>query len=97
MRVFISQPMRGKTDTRINKERYNIIEELHRIYGEDIEVIDSILDIPDASSPFEYLGESIKLLSKANVAVFAPDWREARGCRVEHAAAVEYGLKIIYI
>lgn len=28
--------------------------------------------------------------------IFAPGWRDARGCRVEHLAASEYGISIIH-
>lgn len=46
-------------------------------------------------TPLEYLGESIKYLSQADLAVFCPGWETARGCRVEHMCCQEYGVHIV--
>jgi len=39
-------------------------------------------------------GKKIKL-STADVAYFAEGWDEARGCKIEHECAVEYGINRI--
>ena len=44
------------------------------------------------SHALEYLGESLKLLARADIAYFAPGWNEARGCKIEHVCAEEYGI-----
>ena len=31
----------------------------------------------------------------ADYVIFAPDWREARGCCIEHMCALEYGVPIL--
>lgn len=36
-------------------------------------------------------------MAKADVVVFAKGWEAARGCRIEHAVAEEYGLTIFEI
>jgi len=90
-KLFISQPMRGKTDEEILKERQKAIKEAERVVGEQVEVIDSFFqNAPADARPLWFLGESIKLLAKADVAYFASGWQEARGCRIEHECAVEY-------
>lgn len=94
-RIFISQPMRGRTDQEILKERDKITEELKKKY-EGVEIIDSFFDGPVAS-PLWYLGESIKKLSEADIAVFAPGWDEARGCKIEYTCAYQYNIPIIYM
>ena len=43
------------------------------------------------SSPL-FLGKSLELLAQADVVYFAPGWADARGCRIEHLCAVEYGI-----
>lgn len=43
MRVFVSQPMRDKTNEEIKKERREAIERVRKEVGEDVEVIDSFL------------------------------------------------------
>lgn len=87
MKVFISQPMRGKTTKEIKEERKQIVQELE---NQGYEVIDSVLDISEGKSPGYYLGKSLELLDEADCVVFMKGWQEARGCRIEHMTAVEY-------
>lgn len=99
VRLFISQPMRGKSDEEIESEREKLVEIAEAVYfgrGE-VEVIDSFfkggLDVPaGAKAPLYYLSKSLELLATADVAIFAEDWREARGCRIEHECAAGYGV-----
>lgn len=94
--LFISQPMRGKSDADILAERSDAIQSAKDAVGEDIEVINSfIVDAPEDASPLWFLGKSLELMSTADIVYFAPGWKEARGCRIEHACALEYGLHII--
>ena len=95
-KVFISQPMVSKSDIDILEEREKAIEDCKRLVGEDIEVIDSFInDAPNDANPLWYLAKSIEFLSKADIAYFCPGWREARGCRIEHDCAAQYGITII--
>ena len=99
-KLFISQPMRGKTDEEILAVRAQAIQSAERVLGEEVEVIDSFFKdavVPSTvlSRPLWFLGESLKLLSVADVAYFSEGWEEARGCRIEHKCAVEYGITTI--
>lgn len=102
VRLFISQPMRGKSDEEIEREREKLVEIAEAVYfgrGE-VEVIDSFfkggLDVPaGAKAPLYYLSKSLELLATADVAIFAEGWREARGCRIEHECAEGYGVERI--
>lgn len=84
-KLFISQPMRGKTDEKILAERADAVQAARDALGEEVEVIDSFFGTSDMSHALEYLGESLKLMAKADIAYFAPGWRDARGCKIEHA------------
>lgn len=96
MRLFISQPMRGKTDEQILDERNYAISRAKKILG-DVEVIDSFFkDTPIDASPLWFLGKSLELLSTADVVYFCNGWDTARGCRIEQMCAVEYGINRIY-
>lgn len=98
MKIFISQPMRGKTDTEITKERNKTISTAKELYGEDVEVIDSFFQsAPTDAKPLWFLGKSLELLSGADVAVFCPGWEDARGCRIEHDCCVEYGIECLHL
>lgn len=84
-KLFISQPMKGKTNEEIEAERTKAVE-----------VIDSFFkDAPVDARPLWFLGKSIELLSVADAAYFAKDWDKYRGCKIEHSCAVEYGIKVI--
>ena len=96
-KVFISQPMKGKTNQEIEQERKEIIEKVEKCLGE-IEVIDSFFkDAPHDAKPLWFLGKSLELLSTADVIVLGKDWENARGCKIEHECAIQYGIKIICI
>lgn len=90
-KLFISQPMRGKTDEEILKERARAREAAQEEIGEILEVIDSFFqDAPTEANPLWYLGKSLELLSTADVAYFVKGWEEARGCRIEKLCADQY-------
>lgn len=96
-KIFISQPMRDKTDEEIKQERQKIVDACVREYGKDIEIIDSFFEgAPHDAKPAWFLGKSIELLSTADAAFFADGWDKARGCRIEHQVAQDYDIAIIY-
>ena len=95
-KLFISQPMRGKTDEEILQEREKAVASAEKHLGEKVEVIDSFFqNAPAEAKPLWFLGKSLELLSTADVAYFAPGWEEARGCRIENTCAIEYGITVI--
>ena len=95
-KLFISQPMRGKTNEEIEVERAKAIEEAKAVLKEDVEVIDSFFKgAPVDAKPLWFLGKSIELLSQADIVYFAKDWNKYRGCKIEYMCAIEYDLNII--
>ena len=95
-KLFISQPMNGKTNEEILEVREKAIESAERNLGESVEVIDSFFkDAPREAKPLWFLGKSLELLSTADVAYFAKGWENARGCRIENQCAIEYGITVI--
>lgn len=96
MKVFISQPMKGKTNEEIKAERRRLIGKVRALYGDDIEIIDSFFEnAPVDARPLWFLGKSLELLAAADVAAFARGWRDARGCRIENICAIEYGIEVV--
>ena len=92
-KLFISQPMKGKTDEQILAERERAIEAAKELVGEEVEIIDSFFQAaPADAKPLWFLGKSLELLSSADVAYFAPGWNQFRGCKIEHECAVQYGI-----
>lgn len=95
-KLFISQPMRGKTNEEILAVREKAIKSAERNIGEPVEVIDSFFEnAPHEAKPLWFLGKSLELLSTADVAYFAKGWENARGCRIENQCAIEYGITVI--
>lgn len=96
MKLFISQPMNGKTNEEIKEERNRIIAKVKDSCNEDIEVIDSFFEnAPHDAKPLWYLGESIKLLDQADIVYFAKDWQKYRGCMIEYQCAKAYGKVVL--
>ena len=95
-KLFISQPMNGISDKEILKEREKAIQLAKTVLGEDVDVIDSFFQsAPHDVKPLWFLGKSFELLSTADVVYFAKGWENARGCRMEHEACVQYGIRTI--
>lgn len=95
-KLFISQPMRGKTNEEIYKERNEAIKKASELLGEPVEVINSFFEnAPVDAKPMWFLGKSLELLADADVAYFATGWKEARGCIIEHDSAIAYGINSI--
>lgn len=90
MKLMISQPMKGKTNDQIRKEREELVEKLK---AEGHEVIDTVFDdfSEGENTPVHYLAKSIEFIANADGVVFMPGWENARGCRIEHQVAEEYG------
>ena len=102
MKIFISQPMKGKTEEFIAQEREKALEQLTKLHP-GAEIIDSHFknidwgcEINPLAKPLKYLSRSIDLLADADLAVFLSGWDEARGCRAEEMIAYLYGLKRLY-
>lgn len=95
-KLFISQPMKNKTNEEILSVRNKAVESAERILGEKVEVVNSFFkDALVDANPLYYLSKSLGLMSTADVVYFAKGWEEARGCRIENTCAIEYGLPVV--
>lgn len=96
-KLFVSQPMKDKTDEEIKEEREDIVKCVTERFG-GVEVIDSFVEenAPNsANAGLWYLGKSLELLANADCAYFAEGWKDYRGCKMEHEACVQYGIDIV--
>lgn len=95
IKVFISQPMNGRTQEAILRERKAIEKIMTAFLGDKVYFIDSFIQGAKDVDPLFCLGHSLMALSKADVAVFAPGWEKSRGCKIEFQCCNDYGIKVI--
>ena len=95
MKIMISQPMRGKTNEQIREERADLVK---RLQEEGIEVIDTVFEEAPADEDISIymLSQSIRYIGKVDALYFMKGWEKARGCKIEHEVAVEYGKQVFY-
>ena len=94
-KLFISQPISGRTDEEIINEQDTIRDKIKDKY-DDVELVNTFLTFaPFRSSLMMILGMSIKMLFGTDVAVFAKGWEKEKECQVEHIVCEKYGIKII--
>jgi hypothetical protein len=98
LRVFLSQPMKGKSIEEIEEARDKYINQILESIKDDIFVHDNIqTELPEDTPSLVYLSNDIKMLADTDVVYFAPDYQSARGCRIEKAIAIEYNIPCYYL
>lgn len=96
MKVMISQPMNGRCEEEIKKERQDITKKFNKMH---IEVINTLFneEVPDnCNVAVYYLGKSISAMKDIDALYMCDNWINARGCRIENQVAREYGIKILH-
>lgn len=99
MRVFISQPMKGKTKEEIYADRALACRLLEKV-GHVVE--DSYVNVPPKSvnEALWCLGESLKILSRCDVLLYLGErdrnTKLPRGCEAEIHCAGSYGIPVFY-
>lgn len=100
LKVFISQPMSGRTEEEILEERARIITHA-KTYGvqsnQEVEILDTFIQGAENVNALFCLGHSIMMLSKANIAFFGDGWWESRGCQIEHECCDKYNIETHYV
>lgn len=102
-KAMLSQPMAGKTDAEIVATRERAIAFLK---GMGYEVVNTLFTDEWYSKasmeqrgvvqiPLCFLAKSLENMSLCHAVFFCKGWENARGCKIEHDAAVAYGLQII--
>ena len=103
-KAMLSQPMAGKTDEEIIVTRDNAIAALtergyqvvNTLFTDEWYSAEKMQERGVVQIPLCFLAKSLESMSLCHAAYFCKGWENARGCRIEHDAAVAYGLEIIY-
>lgn len=96
MKIMISQPMAGKKYDEIQKEREAAVHALEAMGHTVVDTILTATPPADGHVALFYLSCALNWMSQCDGVLFLHGWENARGCRIEHAAAVAYGLKVFY-
>ncbi len=99
IKVFISQPMHGRTKWEITKVRNKIKKLVEERFGEAYQI--EYLNEDSSERPKDWtriqnLGYSIMNMHDTDIVVFAPLWGKANGCLVEHSVARLYEKNMLY-
>lgn len=95
-KLFVSVPMRGRTEDEI-KASIQKMKKIAEIYdGEELELIDTYIENPQdvENQPLWCLGESIKRMADADIFMGINETWDWNGCWIETLAAIEYKIKI---
>lgn len=104
MKAMLSQPMAGKSEEEIVATRERAIaaleakgyEIVNTLFTDEWYSRDAMQQRGVVQIPLCFLAKSLANMSLCHAAYFCKGWEKARGCRIEHEAAKEYGLTIIY-
>lgn len=103
-KAMLSQPMAGKTNEEIIATREKAIsvlkekgyEIVNTLFTDEWYSKDAMTERGVVQIPLCFLAKSLENMSRCHAAYFCKGWENARGCRIEHEAAVAYGLEILY-
>lgn len=103
-KAMLSQPMAGKTQDEIVATRERAIaalkergyEIVNTLFTDDWYSKEKMEERGVVQIPLCFLAKSLENMSLCHAAYFCKGWEQARGCKIEHDAAVAYGLDIIY-
>lgn len=104
MKAMLSQPMAGKTEEEIVATREKAIKALEAMGYEVVNTLftdewysnEKMQERGVVQIPLCFLAKSLENMSLCHAAYFCKGWEQARGCRIEHQAATDYGLTILY-
>lgn len=102
-KAMLSQPMNGVPQQEIVETRNRAIRKLESLGYEVINTFftdewyskKSMEERGVEQIALCFLAKSLENMSKCHAAYFCKGWQNARGCRIEHDAAVAYGLTVI--
>ena len=103
-KAMLSQPMAGKTNEEIvaaREKAIKVLEEkgyqiVNTLFTDEWYNKDKMAERGVVNIPLCFMAKSLENMSLCHAAYFCKGWENARGCRIEHAAAIAYGLRIIY-
>ena len=103
-KAMLSQPMAGKTNEEIVATREKAIkflesngyEIVNTLFTDEWYSQEKMTERGVVQIPLCFLAKSLENMSLCHVVYFCKGWEKTRGCKIEHDAAISYGLEVIY-
>ena len=86
----------GKDYEEVLRKREATVQKLENMGHTVVDTILTTTPPADGNVALFYLSCDLNWMSQCDGVLFLHGWEYARGCRIEHAAAVAYGLKVFY-
>lgn len=104
MKAMLSQPMAGKSEEEIRATREKAIKALEAKGYEIVNTLftdewynnENMKERGVVQIPLCFLAKFLEKMSLCHAVYFCKGREQTRGCRLEHDAAVAYGLTVIY-
>lgn len=103
-KAMLSQPLANKTEEEIVATRERAIKALegmgytvvNTLFTDEWYSRGALSERGVVHIPLAFFAKSIENMACCDAAYFCKGWKSARGCKLEHAVAEAYGVKIIY-
>lgn len=100
--VMISMPMNGLSGEEVARKYLDVKEYLETLGYAVVNTLfddvseDELAAVGIANAPVWYLAKSLDQMSRCDTVYFCKGWRAARGCKIEHEVAKQYGITMLY-
>lgn len=100
--VMISMPMNGLSEEEVAHKYLDVKEYLETLGYAVVNTLfddvseDELAAVGIANTSVWYLAKSLDQMSRCDTVYFCKGWRAARGCKIEHEVAKQYGITMLY-
>lgn len=94
MKIYISLPISGRDESEAREEAARMEAAINCIGCEAVNPFK--LYAGNNPTYADYICADLRALMDCEAVYFAPGWRESKGCKLEHSAAVIFGKGVLY-
>lgn len=100
--AMISMPMNGLSSEEVAQKYLGVKDYLESLGYAVVNTLfddvseDELAAVGIANTPVWYLAKSLDQMSRCDTVYFCKGWRAARGCKIEHEVAKQYGITMLY-
>lgn len=100
--AMISIPMNGLSSEEVALKYLDVKEYLETLGYAVVNTLfddvseDELAAVGIANTSVWYLAKSLDQMSRCDTVYFCKGWRAARGCKIEHEVAKQYGITMLY-